>query len=36
MADELDENWWRAYRGELEVRFRQGSIVIRSQAVLIL
>ena len=36
MAEELDEDWWRAYRGELEKRFCQDSIVIRSQAVLIL
>jgi len=31
MAERLDEAWWRAYRGKLEQRFRQGMIVIRAQ-----
>ena len=30
MADELDEAWWRGYRQDLEQRFRQDTIVIRS------
>jgi hypothetical protein len=32
MAEDLDRNWWRAYRRELEGRFRQDAIVIRVQA----
>ena len=31
MAERLDESWWRAYRGELEKRFRQDEIVVRAQ-----
>jgi hypothetical protein len=31
MAEQLDEGWWRAYRGELERRFRQEEIVVRAQ-----
>ena len=31
MIDALDEGWWRAYRKELERRFRQEVIVIRAQ-----
>ena len=30
MADELDRDWWAGYRAELERRFRQDEIVIRS------
>jgi len=30
MADEEDREWWRAYRGELERRFRQKEMVVRS------
>jgi hypothetical protein len=31
MADALDEGWWRAYRDELERRFRQETVLIRAQ-----
>ena len=31
MAERLDESWWSAYRGELEGRFRQEAIVVRTQ-----
>jgi hypothetical protein len=31
MASQLDTNWWRTYRHELEARFRQDVIVIRAQ-----
>jgi hypothetical protein len=31
MASELDPAWWRAYRSELEKRFRQEVIMIRAQ-----
>ena len=31
MASELDPAWWRDYRHDLEKRFRQEVIVIRSQ-----
>ena len=30
MADGEDRAWWRAYRGELERRFRQEEMMIRS------
>jgi hypothetical protein len=30
MTASLDVSWWRHYRAELEVRFRQQSIVIRA------
>ncbi|HEX6372794.1 MAG TPA: hypothetical protein VF006_27985 [Longimicrobium sp.] len=32
MADELDRDWWCAYRRELESRFRQDEILIRATA----
>ena len=28
MVEPLDEPWWRAYRAELEKRFRQAELVI--------
>ena len=31
MASELDASWWRKYRHDLEKRFRQDVILIRSQ-----
>ncbi|WP_245515512.1 hypothetical protein [Rhizobium deserti] len=30
MADELDRDWWASYRVELERRFQQDEIVVRS------
>lgn len=30
MADELDEQWWAAYRNTLERRFRQEELVVRA------
>ncbi len=30
MVDELDRDWWDAYRQRLEGRFRQEAIVVRS------
>ncbi len=30
MADELDEDWWKDYRKELEQRFSQERIVARA------
>jgi hypothetical protein len=33
MAQTLDADWWRRYRERLEKRFRQESIVVRSQAI---
>ena len=30
MAEGEDRAWWRAYRGELERRFRQEEMVVRS------
>ncbi|HEX8569121.1 MAG TPA: hypothetical protein VF699_04255 [Caulobacteraceae bacterium] len=31
MVDELDRDWWAAYRRDLEARFRQDAIVVRAQ-----
>ena len=36
MADELDQEWWDAYRRKLEQSFRQQEIVIRAQETLLL
>jgi hypothetical protein len=36
MAENLDRDWWRAYRRELERGFRQEEIVIRVQDIEIL
>jgi len=33
MAETLDRNWWRAYREELERRFRQDDIVVRGREI---
>jgi hypothetical protein len=33
MADWIDRSWWRAYRAQLEARFRQDEIVIRAREV---
>ncbi|MBV9773691.1 MAG: hypothetical protein JO040_07055 [Gemmatimonadetes bacterium] len=30
MAEELDRGWWKAYREELEERFRQEEMVVRA------
>ncbi len=31
MVDKLDREWWRAYRKDLESRFRQDEIAVRAQ-----
>jgi hypothetical protein len=31
LASELDADWWRGYRADLEKRFRQDVILIRAQ-----
>jgi hypothetical protein len=31
MADDLDLDWWKEYKHELETRFRQEMLVIRAQ-----
>ncbi len=31
MAKELDVDWWREYKHELQARFRQEMLVIRAQ-----
>jgi hypothetical protein len=36
MAGELDVEWWQSYRLSLEERFRQESIVVRSQEIRLL
>ena len=33
MTNDLDRDWWRAYRQDLEARFRQDAIVVRGQAI---
>lgn len=30
MAEEIDKEWWRTYRRELEARFEQREILIRA------
>jgi hypothetical protein len=32
MDDDLDRDWWRNYRAELERRFRQDEVVVRALA----
>jgi hypothetical protein len=32
MVGELDRDWWKDYRRDLERRFRQDEVVIRAQA----
>lgn len=32
MADTLDRDWWRAYREQLELRFRQQEVVVRASS----
>ena len=36
MAERLDREWWQDYRGRVEARFRQDTVVIRAMAVTIL
>jgi hypothetical protein len=31
MVEKLDREWWRAYRKDLESRFRQDEIAVRAQ-----
>jgi hypothetical protein len=31
MAEQLDEDWWRRYREDLETRFAQEALVVRAQ-----
>lgn len=33
MAEQLDRDWWRAYREELAVRFGQKEMVVRAQRI---
>jgi hypothetical protein len=33
MVDELDRDWWAAYRKELEGKFRQQELVVRAHAI---
>jgi hypothetical protein len=30
MTGELDREWWRAFRQQLEVRFRQDTLIVRA------
>jgi hypothetical protein len=36
MAEELDEGWWKTYRGRLEKRFEQEKVVVRAQVIRVL
>lgn len=36
MTSQIDDAWWREYRGELERTFRQREIVIRSHSIRLL
>jgi len=33
MAENLDRDWWRTYRRQLEERFRQERMIIRAHAI---
>lgn len=33
MAAQVDHGWWRAYRMELEQRFRQDEVLVRATAI---
>jgi hypothetical protein len=33
MVETLDRDWWRAYRAEIEARFRQDVVVVRAHEV---
>lgn len=33
MVDEIDRDWWRHYRKDLEVAFQQEAIVIRTTSI---
>ena len=33
MVENLDRAWWRAYRQDLETRFRQETIVVRANEI---
>ena len=33
MVDALERDWWRTYRRELETRFEQDEILVRTSAV---
>ncbi len=33
MVEQLDREWWRRYRGELERTFRQKELVVRGQEI---
>ena len=33
MAEELEREWWKEYRQELEKRFRQRELVVRAQEI---
>lgn len=33
MSNELERAWWKHYRAELETRFRQERLVVRSTAI---
>ena len=30
MADELERDWWKTYRAELEARFQQEKVIVRA------
>jgi hypothetical protein len=36
MAPRLERKWWKAYRRALEKRFRQESVVVRAQELIII
>ena len=35
MVEKLDQGWWRNYRGQLEGRFQQQSLIIRAQRIVL-
>ncbi len=33
MSDDLERDWWKAYRADLEARFRQEKMIVRATAI---
>ena len=34
MADDIDKNWWAAFRAELETLLRQDEIIVRAAEII--
>jgi hypothetical protein len=36
MVETLEQGWWAQYRGALELRFQQDTVVVRAQQIFML